>query len=91
MRVLKIFLTLLLLAGSAAFFYFSALIFIAEILPALTDGTLEVEGTSTILGRDWVRNEIYVLLVLYAAAAIGLLIAAIVLARKALQQAGHEQ
>ena len=87
--VLKILLSLMFLASSATFFYFTALILVDDILPAIRSGSLTVESTSTILNHDWVRNEIYLLAGIYLAAATGLLTAAILLARNILRKSKH--
>lgn len=48
------------------FAWFTTIVVSAEVIPAVREGTLDVETTSMILNRHWVGNEIYLIISFYA-------------------------
>lgn len=86
MKFLKTGFALLLLFVGLLFVYFIYVVITDEILPALDDGSLTVSTSSTILNRVWVGNEIYLLLMIYAGVAAGLITTGCILVRNALRR-----
>jgi len=86
MKLLKIASSLVLFVIGLLFVFFIWIVVSDEILPGLRSGSLAVETSSTILNRVWVGNEIYLLLLFYAAVAAGFIASGTFLVRKALRQ-----
>lgn len=86
MNFLRITSAIALWTAGLVFVYFAMQIAFDEILPVLSNGTLSVETSSTILNRVWVGNEIYLLLLIYLLVAITLISGGTGLFRNALDQ-----
>ena len=71
-RFFRIMSAIMLWVGGLIFIFFAMQIAFSEILPALNSGTFSVATSSTVLNREWVGNEIYLLLLIYLLAAITL-------------------
>ena len=84
MTFVRIALSLLLLFGGLLFAWFSGQVFLDEIWPTLRAGGLDVDTDSMILNRTWRGNQIYIVVVLYAAISLSLLYGGIRLARAVL-------
>lgn len=86
MKFLKLLFSLMLSLGGLLFFFFSWIVFVDEISPAMKGGSLSVQTSSMILNHVWVGNEIYILLVIYVVIAVSLFGAGIVFARSTLRK-----
>lgn len=91
LNIFKLLLALLLFVAGLAFVYFIAFIAGESVMPALQAGTLNLETTSRILNINWVGNEVYIILAIYAAIAAGFFTSGIMLARRVIKgmKAGH--
>ena len=85
-KLLYVFAGIAFFSVSVFFVAITAYIFSAEVLPAIRNGSFNVETSSMILNILWEGNEIYVVLAAYTLLAGGFAYAAI---RLFLKAAGH--